>query len=92
MQYKKWFCNCDLKCVQDWLIINKLSLYLGKTESIVFGTKRKLNIHSELKVECNDIVVKSEKVKYLGATIDQDMSGYTMGSSVIANVNKHLKA
>ena len=55
---------------------------LGKTESIVgpspivFGTKRKSNVYSELKNECNYIVVQSEKkVKYLGATIDQDMPG-----------------
>ena len=33
----------ELKGVRDWLIDNKLSLYLGKTESFLFGTKQKLN-------------------------------------------------
>lgn len=32
-------CN-ELQCVREWLIDNKLSLHLGKTESILFGTKK----------------------------------------------------
>ena len=32
----------ELQSVRNWLIDNKLSLHLGKTESILFGTKRKL--------------------------------------------------
>ena len=37
----------ELEAVNDWLIDNKLSLHLGKTESILFGSKRKLAKHSE---------------------------------------------
>lgn len=29
----------ELEHIREWLIDNKLSLHLGKTESIVFGTK-----------------------------------------------------
>ena len=32
----------ELDSVREWLTANKLSLHLGKTESILFGTKRKL--------------------------------------------------
>ena len=39
----------ELEAVNDWLIDNKLSLHLGKTESILFVSKRKLAKHSELK-------------------------------------------
>jgi len=28
----------DLKCLSQWLIDNKLSLHLGNTESILFGS------------------------------------------------------
>ena len=31
----------ELKSCHDWLIDNKLSLHVGKTESILFSTKRK---------------------------------------------------
>jgi hypothetical protein len=84
--------SSQLKSVQDWLVKNKLSLHLGKTQSIVFGSKQKLNVESRLKVECDGSVVRSEcSVKYLGVSIDQDMSGYTMANSVIAKINKGLK-
>ena len=33
----------ELGSCRQWLIDNKLSLHLGKTESILFGTKRKLD-------------------------------------------------
>ena len=32
----------DLKSIREWLIDNKLYLLLGKTESIIFASKRKL--------------------------------------------------
>ena len=31
--------SLDLKIVNEWLISNRLSLHLGKTESILFGSK-----------------------------------------------------
>ena len=31
----------ELESVRDWLIDNKLSLHLGKTESILFGSNKK---------------------------------------------------
>ena len=34
--------SSELKSVNDWLIDNKLSLHLGKTQSIVFGTRTKI--------------------------------------------------
>ena len=32
--------SSELKSVNDWLINNKLSLHLGKTQSTVFGTRK----------------------------------------------------
>ena len=31
----------ELECIREWFIDNKLSLHLGKTESILFGTNNK---------------------------------------------------
>lgn len=40
----------ELKCVNQWLVDNKLSMHLGKTDSILFGTKRRLAKSNILKV------------------------------------------
>jgi hypothetical protein len=82
----------ELESVSSWLVDNKLSLHLGKTESILFGSKRKLNKHSSLKVVCNgnDVVAK-KSVKYLGAELEQTLSGEAMGELVIKKANSRLK-
>ena len=40
--------NSQLEYVNKWLIQNKLSLHVGKTESILFATKKKLLKQSSL--------------------------------------------
>ena len=66
----------ELESCQQWLISNKLSLHLGKTESILFGSKRKLKDHCVFNVMCNNEPIKcTESVKYLGVTLDQCLSG-----------------
>ena len=42
-----------LETISVWLIENKLSLHLDKTESILSGTKRKLSNCRNLNVSCN---------------------------------------
>ena len=82
----------DLQAVSSWLVDNKLSLHLGKTESIVFGSKHKLKSNPSLNVSCNGIVIQStSSVKYLGATLDQNLSCESMASSVINKANARLK-
>ena len=56
----------ELEVVSDWMIDNKLSLHLGKTESILFGSKPRLRTQSNLKIECKSSVIKpKDNVKYL---------------------------
>ncbi|XP_053390129.1 ornithine decarboxylase-like [Mercenaria mercenaria] len=62
--------------VSEWLIDNKLSLHLGKTESILFGSKPRLKTQNALNVSCNGTNIQAtSSVKYLGATLDQNLSG-----------------
>ena len=69
----------ELESLSSWLEENMLSLHLGKTESILFASKRKLRKHKELAVSCKDVNVKPSKcVKYLGVSLDQDLSGSTI--------------
>jgi len=82
----------ELSNISKWLECNKLSLHLGKTESILFGSKRKLKKVENLNIVCNDVRIESKSaVKYLGAVLDQDISGQSMGNNVISKVNKYLK-
>ena len=72
------------------LIIN--SLHLGKTESILFGTKRKLSNCRNLKVLYDGINIQSKtSVKYLGASTDNCLSGDSMALNIIQKSKRRLK-
>jgi len=82
----------DLMSVSHWLVDNKLSLHLGKTEFIVFGSMQKLRSQSSLNVTCNSTPISSSSlVKYIGVHIDQHLSFTTMAESVIQKANARLK-
>ena len=75
-----------------WLIGNKLSLHLGKTESILFASLRKLKQHKLLRISCNGIKVGGkEVVTSLGGQLDQDLSGKSMAQKIIYKANASLK-
>ena len=82
----------ELKSVCEWLVDNKLSIHLGKTETISFGSSRKLSRTEELKVTCNRVsITPKTSVGYLGAEIDQNVSGEAIASKVLSKVNGRLK-
>ena len=57
----------ELESCNTWLIENKLSLHMGKCESILFGSKRKCKKIADFTIECNGQSIKSQQnVKYLG--------------------------
>ena len=43
--------SSELEAAREWLVNNKLSLNLGKTESILFGSKLKLHTCSSIQVK-----------------------------------------
>ena len=82
----------ELEHVSEWLVDNKLSLHLGKTESILFGSKPKLKSKSTLSISCNGTNIQAtSSVKYLGATLDQNLSGNDIARSVVTKSNARLK-
>jgi hypothetical protein len=84
--------EANLKTLSCWLEENKLSLHLGKTESILFGGKRKINKMSKLSIMCNDVKIDSKtEVKYLGNVLDQHLSGDATCSSTVKRINGCLK-
>ena len=44
----------ELESCRNWLINNKLSLHLGKTESILFGTQNKLKTVNNFQIICKN--------------------------------------
>jgi len=81
----------DLLSVSHWLIDNKLSLHLRKTESIVFGSKQKLKAQSNRSITINNTTIASTtSVKYIDVTIDQHMYFTSMADSVIKKANARL--
>ena len=84
----------ELKCVRDWLIDNKPSLHLGKTESILFGTKQKLNKqgHVNLNITCAGNIMQSKsQVKYLGVELDQFLSRDCITTKIVGKSIAKLK-
>ena len=57
----------ELKSCSNWLIDNKLSLHLGKTECILFGSKMKLCKNKVVNINCDGNIIQStSSIKYLG--------------------------
>ena len=66
----------ELCALSSWLVDNKLSLHLGKTESILFGSCKKICNSPSLDIKCGDMKISSKKsVRYLGVDLEQTLSG-----------------
>ena len=76
----------ELAKLDVWLIDNKLSLHMGKTESLLFASNRLLKQQKFQKISCIGIKVGGkEVVTYLGGQLDQDLSGKSMAQKIIHN-------
>ena len=54
--------SSELESIWEWLIDNMLSLHFGKTESIVFGSKRRLHGNNSIEVTCDGQTIASKLV------------------------------
>ena len=82
----------ELKSCYDWLVDNKLSLHLGKTESILFSTKRKSKLNNNFRVFFNATpITKVNSVKYLGVNLDSTLSGESIVSTITKKATSRLK-
>jgi hypothetical protein len=82
----------ELHNINKWLVENKLSLHLGKTESILFGSKQKINKSPKLNIKYNGTQIESKPtVKYLGSELDQYMSGEDMAQKSIKKISSRTK-
>ena len=80
----------ELNAVNEWLEENRLSLHLGKTQSILFGSKKSLQKDDKLHITCNgqDIEMK-EEVEYLGVVLDQALKCSCIIDKIVSkSINK----
>ena len=84
--------SSELGKISTWLADNKLSLHLGKTESILFGSNYNLSKADGLKVKVGDsIITQKDEITYLGSILEANLSGDKMASKVVKKVNQRIK-
>ena len=69
--------NSELRSLNIWLISNKLSLNVAKTEFMVIGSNQSLNSFSDNQVNVEldaKLITKVKEAKSLGVTIDEHLS------------------
>ena len=82
----------ELKSFSGWLINNKPSLHIGKTECILFVLKGNLKTITDIQLNCNCHIIKSQSnIKYLGIDIDKNLSSERTTNVIIKLVNSLLR-
>jgi len=67
--------NIDLKNLSSWLIANKISLNVQKTELVIFKPKKRPCLEFDLKIKLNrERLIPSSSIKYLGVIIDENLN------------------
>lgn len=82
----------ELSNVSDWLVNNKLSLHLGKTESILFGSQKRIKKRQTLNISCGDCAISAQNsVGYLGLQLGQTLNGEHTYNKILTISNSRLK-
>jgi tetrahydromethanopterin S-methyltransferase subunit G len=67
--------NSELKCIQTWLEVNKLSLNIKKTKFMIFHNKRRNIEHMIPKLVVNgQNIDRVKEFDFLGLTIDENLN------------------
>lgn len=68
--------NEDLKKISDWMIANKLSLNVGKTEYMIIGSRQRLSqVQYQPKISIGELEIRRVKsTKSLGLIIDETLT------------------
>jgi hypothetical protein len=90
--YRKETLSKELHFVRDWLTDNNLSLRLGNTLVILFGTKRRLLRADKIRVNYADKEIEPKtSVTYFGVSRDQSLSGDLIAAKMISKKANKLK-
>ena len=81
----------ELGSCSQWLLDNKLSLHVGKTECLIFGSTKRLSKVNDFYVDCNGSPIKRvNTVKYLGALLGENLSGRAQAENVLKSYTSRL--
>ena len=86
--------NTELKSLNTWLEVNKLSLNIAKTEFMVIGSRQRLATHGNLDL---DVFVDNKRIKRvsssesLGLTIDENLN-WSKNIDNISKLKKFLRS
>ena len=81
----------ELSCCKQWLVDNRLSLHLGKTQTLLFGSKRNLRKVSDFQVLCEGTAIdRASNVNYLGVQLDETLSSSFHINSLLKTCNGRL--
>ena len=84
--------NCELNKICTWLNDNRLSIHLGKTECILFGSSQKLSLVENFTIKVGDNVIERQKhICYLGCILEANLSSEKMTTKVIKKVNQRIR-
>jgi hypothetical protein len=84
--------NSDLENLRKWLIANKLSLNVGKTEFMLIGSKQKIsNSHPNVVIE-NKQIKQVYECKTLGVTVDQHLSWKSNTENICKKITAGISA
>ena len=84
--------NSDLENLRKWLIANKLSLNVAKTEFMLIGSKQKIsNSHPNVVIE-NKQIKQVYECKTLGVTVDQHLSWKSNTENICKKITAGISA
>lgn len=82
--------NCELVNIQQWLLSNKLSLNVSKSNFILFHSPYMEINHSVILKIGDEIVKEKDSTKYLGIIIDKHLSWKEHISSIVIKLSKSI--
>ena len=87
--------NIDLENLNRWLVANRLSLSVTKTEFMVIGSHQRISVsgNEEINVEINGkSITRVHKAKSLGLLIDKHLTWKDHVDEVVKKISKAIGA
>ena len=84
--------NTDLENVNKWLISNKLTLNVKKTEYMIIGSRNRLNqILSNPEIVIDEQTIERVAYKeFLGLTVDEKLNWHKQVDKQCKNISKNI--
>ena len=87
--YLQWCVQDDMNRIMDYFRINKLTLNLNKTVCVLFQKNKTSPNEIKLQLD-NHIISNSPETKFLGMTLDQNLSWSSHVNQLILKLNRNL--